>query len=381
MPEGALRDRLGRLLEALAAPGNPCGIHNAMVRIDCPASGVTIELATGPTDAAGRQPLSPDHPFHVASIAKTMTAVLALQLAEGGQIDLDRPVAELGLLDPFVLERLPAARQFTLYHLLTHTAGLRDGMVDDNQCLAADAGGLAPGSLIGRMLANPAARGGRQWQAWDAARAQEPDAGTLNWFLAHAATPVGPVGGQFHYSDTGFVLIALMLERIRGYPLHEQLARHIFAPAGMAQSWLAYRSEPPGGMPDPCEIWLEDIPVLGAGMDLSFDWGGGGIVATLADLNRFQMALAAGRLFARPETLARMTAWIEPAELKPPRSGIGLGLFRQDAAGLELHGHSGAWGGKMFHVPEHGVFFSGTANQARAPADWHFPFIKEAIGA
>jgi D-alanyl-D-alanine carboxypeptidase len=266
----------------------------------------------------------------------------------------------------------------TLRHLLTHTAGLRDAMVDDTDRI----GGPAPGSLIGRLMGedgDPA----RPWVPWDPSRPDDPDAGLINFFLNSgiAGAALGPPGQAFHYSDTGYVLLGLVLQRVDARPLHEQLREEIFEPLGLHDSYLAYRDDPPGlgaARRPEADCWAEGTPCLSAGVNLSFDWAGGGVVATARDLIAFLRALLGGRLFDRPETLQVLLDWQVPAGLEPPRSGVGLGLFRVQSPCGPLIGHSGAWGAKMFFAPDLDLYLAGTTNQSASPHDWHWQFLETA---
>jgi D-alanyl-D-alanine carboxypeptidase len=163
--------------------------------------------------------------------------------------------------------------------------------------------------------------------------------------------------------------------------MHAALRDEVFEPCGMTHSYLAYRDDPQLGSarrPE-AEVWVDDLACLTSGLDLSFDWGGGGIVSTVTDLSEFLQALLAGRLFKSSETIKAMTGWTVPVGLQRPRTGVGLGLFRIDGPRGELWGHSGAWGGKMFHDPGAGLFFAGTANQASTSTDWYYPFIGNVV--
>jgi D-alanyl-D-alanine carboxypeptidase len=327
--------------------------------------------------------MSTTTPIHVASVAKTYTATLVLQLAEAGRLGpagIDASLADFGVLPAAILERLhhaggvSQASRITLRQLLTHTSGIRDAMVDD----ALQCGGPAPGSLIGRLL-SPGGNPAKAWVPWNPQRPEDADAGVINYFLASgiADHPLGEPGAGFHYSDTGYVLLGLLVEKLAGRPLHAVLRADICDVLGLAGTYLAYRDDPPldAQRAPEAEVYAGDMPALTSGVSLSFDWGGGGIVSTPADLAAFLRALTQGRLFGSRATLEAMTNWTVPAGLDGSRTGVGLGLFRTACGGFELWGHSGAWGTKMVVEPKTGVIFTGTTNQARSPADWHHPFV------
>lgn len=376
-------EMLGELHRGAALPTNP------LLRLELGDGRVLGEGAAGTARADGADALTPAHRFHIASIAKTMTAVLVLRQFERGAFGssgLDARLADLGVLPDGVIARLSRrgeenfGAKITLRHLLTHTSGLRDAMVDD----AGQLGGPAPGSLIGRMM-GPGGDPRKAWVPWDPAHPDGRDAGVVNFFLNSgiSAAALSPPGQSFHYSDTGFVLLGLAVERFGGAPLHAQLRQQILAPLGLDDTYLAYRDDPPdlGSARQPeSDCWAASTPCLSAGANLSFDWAGGGVVSTASSLIAFLRALLAGQLFERRATLDAMLDWQVPPGLEAPRTGVGLGIFRTQSSCGPLIGHSGAWGGKMFYCPQLDVHVAGTTNQSESPADWHWRFL-DAAGA
>jgi D-alanyl-D-alanine carboxypeptidase len=382
MTEGAIFGSMLETLRAQAAhPTRP------IVRIERANGTLLWEGASGQARADEGGDLTPQHRFHVASIAKTMTAALVLRRLESGVFGpagLDARLVDLDVLPGRQVERLSrygsadCGTSITLRHLLTHTAGLRDAMVDDTTQL----GGPAPGSLIGRLMGE-GGDSARAWVPWDPLRPDDPDAGVINFFLNSgiAGAALGPPGRVFHYSDTGYVLLGLLLEGVAGRPLHEQLREEIFVPLGLRDSYLAYRDDPPclGSARRPeADCWAVGTPCLSAGVNLSFDWAGGGVVSTARDLIAFLRSLLGGRLFDDRGTLQAMLDWQAPPGLEPPRNGVGLGLFRVQSSCGPLIGHSGAWGGKMFYAPDLDLYIAGTTNQSASHHDWHWPFLEAA---
>jgi D-alanyl-D-alanine carboxypeptidase len=363
-------------------------IHGAVVRVEDAEGAPLLVAAAG--EARPGIAMTAAHGFHIASVTKTMTAAVVLQLAEEGALGprgIDAAYGDFGVFAPEIMARLhrsggeSLAHRITLRHLLTHTSGLRDAMEDD----AATLGGPAPDSLIGRILA-PGGDRRRAWKPWDPERPLDPEAGVINLFLANgtADAPLAAPGEGFHYSDTGFMLLALLIEKLTGCTLGDAYRERLFAPLGLADTYLAYRNDPPGLGPhrEPeAEVWMGPMPVLGSGASLSFDWGGGGVVSSAASLNRFLRGLLGGALFRDHRTLAAMLDWQTPPGLAAPRTGVGLGIFRTEDAGLELIGHSGASGAKMFHAPRHGFFIAGTINQMAGPGTWHWPIAHHVAAA
>ena len=386
----ALRARLSERVKALVSePGLP-GVKSAVVRIDAPAVGFGFECAAGEARGDTGEAMTPDTVFHLASIAKTMTAVLICQANERqllGADGLNARLSALGVFDDAIIERLHKINgrsfgdQITLQHLLSHMSGMKDAMVDDGSGVA-DAAGPRPNSIIGRIFSDAEAYGEKAWRPWDPSKSFDAQAGVLNYYLNTdhiSETALFEPGAAFHYSDTGYVLLAIAAEKLFGKPLHQLMRDFIFTPLGMKNTYLAYRDDPalgPNRAPE-AEIYAGDAPCLASGKSLSFDWGGGGVVSTARELNAFLIGLSQGALFDDAKTLDQMTSWQTPNGLNPPRLGVGCGLFKTDGKDFELWGHSGAWGGKMFYDPDVGVFFSGSLNQTSAPIDWHLAFIQE----
>ena len=301
--------------------------------------------------------MTPDHQFHLASVAKTMTAALLLQLWEEGALGpcgLDATLAGLALFDEEIAARLNMidgvsyGKKITVRHLLTHTSGIKDAVVDDAAGTAHDYGEPAPGSYGARLrkaipahlacLADPACDisplvTSKEWAMWDPACPEDNEAGVINWFLASgtAAASLSPPGEAFHYSDTGYVILGLLSEKLSGKSLHRQWRERIFDPLGMDKSYLAYARDPE---PDTwtyevSDFYLGDVPYVTGRINVSFDRGGGGVVSTAADVVRFLRALIDGQLFKNSKTLATMLQWRAFPGINSPRAGVGLGIFAE----------------------------------------------------
>jgi D-alanyl-D-alanine carboxypeptidase len=362
------------LLASLAGPAG------ASLRVERRDGSLLWEGAAGAATPAGAA-MSADTPFHVASIGKTFTATLILQLAEEGAFGaagIDRPFAEVAPFAPAIAARLVQPGT-ALRHLLLHTAGLRDAFEDGPDALAGPQG-PAHGSLMAHMTGTDPTRG---WEPWDPSRPDDREAGVLNWFLATgtAAAPLSLPGVRFHYSDTGFMLLALLAEAVAGTDYPALVRSRILAPLGLAEAiYMPWREARPAAMTlADAEVWMGPMPVLASGGNLSFDYGGGGQVATPAALIYFLRALLAGRLFRRPETLAAMTALQAVDGLVAPRRAVGLGLFETGFGRFRFIGHSGAWSGRMLFEPDLGLFLSGTLNQAGAPTGWHADMLQSVL--
>ena len=372
------------------------GMQNPVFDVIIPDEQFEYSFASGPALAWTEGAMTRNHQFHTASVGKTFTATVILQLSEEGRLGpngLDAPLKELGVLDDITLDRLHIVDginygpEITVRQLLLHSSGLKDQYVDDANGTAQDyPDQLAPGGLLVPLirdmpahmqcLQDPSCDGSelitrKNWRHWDPEQPDDPYAGMLNFYvnqMGHAGF-CAP-GTCFHYSDIGYVILGLIAEKAGGKSLHGLFRERIFDPLGMDRSYLAYGVDPDASIWEVAisDFDMGDIPAVSAGINLSFDWGGGGVVSTAPELNRFFRALLEGELFSDPETLAQMIDWQVIPGLEEYMSGIGLGLFRfKGPGGEDFWAKFGAWGAGMIFDPATGAYIAGTKNGRRGP--------------
>ncbi len=406
-----LQDTVARLTQGLLSMGSAAEpIHNAVVVVENPTLGLRAAAAVGRIRDDGDAPMGVETQFHIASVVKPMTAALIFQAAETGKLGsagIDARLIDTGVLPPWAVRRLHniGGRSYgdtiTLRQMLTHTSGLRDGQIDDGDYVAGGYTGRAsPHSISGRRYADlaphyEAYRAGRpipaglrttmHWKPWDPAQPENPDAGLVNFYLcAHTAGDhaLFRPGHGFHYPDTAFTILALLAEQLHGESFARLLLHRIYEPCGMTDSYYDADSDldPAPWRRDLSDCWNGPYPLVSMGMSLSNDWGGGGVIATAADLNRFMVGLMDGRLFRHRATLAEMARFTVPEGLKS-YAAIGHGLLGfRSPGGRWLFGHSGAWGAKMLYDPANGFYYSGTVNRRGARGEW-MQDIADAVAA
>ncbi len=342
------------------------GSGGAIVAVSLP-DGSTVEACAGTARADGSLELAPTTPFHVASAGKMIAALLVHQLAEEGAfglrgLDTTLPgLASLGLLDDELAEQLhPEAGRVTVRHLLAHTSGLKDMQVDDADGTAEQYGGIAPGSIQAqywravrdvRRGTGDGAFARRRWSPWRPDRPDDTDAGHLNCFLATgtAAAPIASPGERFHYSDTAYVVLGLLVEAARGVSFHQAQRTLVLDLLDMQATYLAYHDDPtPEARSTEMDVWLGDIGLLSAGFDLSFDWGGGGQVSTAGDLIRLIRGVWAGTCLRTERARGAMLDPTHPSGLAAPRVAVGSGVQYHRVGHRCVVGHGGAWGVRVF---------------------------------
>jgi D-alanyl-D-alanine carboxypeptidase len=320
-----------------------------VVRVDSPDGQRAV--AAGPADTDGNA-LQGDEAFRIASITKTITAALALQLAEDGIVDLDAPLADVV---PGRVERLDHGEELTLRQLLANTSGLPDEL----------------------DLTDPADPWATYVQVGDGAAAAA--CGDVAGYLARH-DPVAPVrlrpGTAYQYSNVGFRLAGEVIEAATGQPLADVYRERIFEPLGMDATWMDCVEEPraelarglhPAGIDDTSALSFELPDGDGQPLDVT-DLGrhggaSGGLVSTSEDVAAFARALFEGDLFEDEATLAAM---LEPG----PAPLYGLGVELGDELGGDLIGHGGIMAGynaRLLYDPAHDLVIVALSNETANP--------------
>ena len=233
-------------------------------------SGVVLVVRGGETVFAHASGDSMDAPFELASVGKMFTGVAVAQLAQQGRLSFSDPVARLLPDYPG-----PAGPRVIVHHLLTHTAGLPD------------------------FFRNPRYRALR-----DSIRTLQE-----HWPLFALDSLEFEPGTRWAYSNSNFLVLGSIVERVSGQPFDAYLREHVLGPAGMEQT----RAGGPAG----------------------------GGVSTARDLARFAEALLAHRLLDA-ETTARVLAGHAAAEYG---GRDGYGFETRTWNGVRLVGHGGAFPG------------------------------------
>jgi D-alanyl-D-alanine carboxypeptidase len=289
--------------------------------------------AAGLASRSPRTPLRADAGFRIASVTKTFTAAAVLRLVEQGKVGLDDPIAERVSAATAALLRSggydPGA--IRVRHLLQHTSGLYD-YADDT-------------AFQTFVVAHPRHR----WTRLEQVR-----------FAVRNGKPLFAPGTDFHYSDTGYVLLGEIVERATGRaqaPAYRSLLG--FDRLGLRSTYFETLEPASAGASPRAHQFLGALDTTG--FDPSFDlYGGGGLVSTVDDLVRFYRALFAGRVFEHAATLGTMLG--RPNATRP--SDLGMGIFPESIGREACWHHDGFWGTSVVHCPRAGITIAVTVNQA-----------------
>ena len=287
-----LSEFINRRLPTFNAPGIAIGI------IDCECV-LHTEIFELSNQEAG-QSLYPGTLFQIGSISKSFSSIVLLRLQEQGLLEITDPVTKY--LPWFDVQS--KFKPITLRHLMSHAAGIIMG-----------------------SDGTPAAFS----EAWN-----------LRYTRA-TATP----GEFFHYSNSGYKVLGLVLETVLGRDISTILREQIFEPLGMSASLPDFRNEnrhllasghspyyddrplPPGGKLAPA-IWFESNTADGA------------ICSNAEDMCRYlQMLLQRGQGLLSPQSFEQLTQPVIATNDGLHGEHYGLGLFTMQLDGHRVIGHSG----------------------------------------
>ncbi|MFL6210050.1 MAG: serine hydrolase domain-containing protein [Pyrinomonadaceae bacterium] len=275
----------------------------------------------GYADYEKRKPVSADETlFRPGSVSKLFTWTAVMQLAEQGQLDLDRDV------NAYLDFKIPEAfgQPITLKNILSHTAGFDEQVKD---------------------IFN--------------AGAAHPDLG--QYLKTHIPARVYPPGTTPSYSNYGAALAGYIVERVSGRPFNDYVAENILKPLGMTHSTFA--------QPLPAEL----SPHMSNGYELASDgphpfevvgpFPAGSLSSTAADMARFMLAhLQDGQLggarILKPETALLMHSQL--FTLDAAANGMCYGFYEESRNGQRIIGHGGdtAYFHSDLHLlPDKGVGF------------------------
>ncbi len=253
---------------------------------------VLLERAWGLADRASGAKNTIDTQFRLGSMNKMFTSVAVLQLVQKGKMSLDGTVADYWPDYP----NQEIARKVKIRHLLSHTGG--------------------SGDIFG--------------PEFDAHRTELK---TLADYAKLYGTrgPKFEPGSRFEYSNYGFLLLGLLVEKVSGKSYYDYVRENIFVPAGMKSTDSLPESE---GVLRRATGYMKEKGNWKPNTD-TLPWRGtsaGGGYSTVRDLLRFAEALQSGRLIAR-ELLAEATR-----DQSPHNDGYGYGFGVQSGASF---GHGG----------------------------------------
>ena len=345
--------QLENIMELLVRPIGDTPIHNCMLFIKGKESGINFTKAIGLTGSEGDN-ITVAHRFRAGSITKLFTATLILQLVEDELLntedlymDLINEDSKKLLSGLHLLDDVDYSTTISLHHLLSHSSGLCDYFSEDDR-------------FSKFVMKHPL-------QTWDWKLVLEK----YFEFGLHKKPSFIP-GRGFHYADTNYLLLAILIEQITGKSLDQVYKEKIIYPLGLTDTYLEFHE-----LPD--EVKPVVYPFHGIysleKLNTSFDWGGGGLISTMCDLDIFIRSLMKGVLFKNTETIDLMLGrknLNSSTEGIRQQSNYGLGIWRKEIYGLDYFGHNSAYGSMLYYEPERDLSIILSLNQITAvgKAEW-----------
>jgi CubicO group peptidase (beta-lactamase class C family) len=289
---------LQRELDSIAAQTGFSGV----VRVDR-ADRVEVAKAYGLAHRGYEIPNAVDTRFAIASGTKGLTALTVVSLVEDGLLELSTTARSL-LGDDLPL----IGGDVTVEHLLAHRSGIGDYLDEETDVDVDD-----------YLMPVP---------VHELATSEE----YLAVLDGHA--PKFAPGGRFAYCNSGYVVLALVAERVSGVPFHDLVVQRVCGPAGMRDTEFLRSDELPGGVALGYLAvdggWRSNVfhlPVRGS--------GDGGVYTTVADIRALWSAFFAGRIVS-PAWVTEMVRARSDAPSESKRYGLGFWLHAStDAVILE----------------------------------------------
>jgi CubicO group peptidase (beta-lactamase class C family) len=250
-----------------------------------------IDQGYGSADLEWNVANSPTTKFRLGSITKQLTAASVLLLQERGKLNIDDPISK------YLPDAPVAWSKITIYNVLTHTSGIPSftGFPDYRSTEWKDTN---PTELVARFRDKPLDF--------------EP-------------------GTKFFYSNSGYVLLGYLIEKVSGQTYADFVQQNIFTPLGMKDTGIdsnvailsqraqGYRRTPRGGEHD-------------GYISMTIPFSAGALYSTTGDLLKWEQALFGGKVL-KAESFAKMTT--------PFKSDYGTGVFIRTIDGHKLITHGG----------------------------------------
>jgi D-alanyl-D-alanine carboxypeptidase len=279
------------------------------------SDGRLIALSSGLSDREKGIPMEPGDIMFSGSVGKTFVAALVLKLSEEGLINL-KERASAYLEHETWFPNVPNAPGITVEMLLNHTAGIPEYVYTKE--------------LWREEKNNP----DRVWSVRE----------RLSYIFGKSAANYP--GGGWNYSDSHYLLLGLILEKVMNKSYYSLLDSLVLTPCGLTSTWPADHRDIaeliPGYTALSKELYLPEKMVSGGkyAFNPQLEWTGGGVVTNVSDLATWAKQLYGGGYLNRLSLLL-MTTPVPFRTGLPDQASYGLGCMVGETDGVRFQGHSG----------------------------------------
>jgi D-alanyl-D-alanine carboxypeptidase len=295
-------------------------IPGVLLTAICKEKQIDWSGASGYADKENKIKLLPNQTFRMASVTKTFVASTILRLWEDKKLKLEDPIIKYISKEhcEILIKGGYAPEKITILHLLTHSSGMAEHTQTEK-------------FKIEYLKTN---------HIWT--RTEQ----LLE--LITQTKPVGKIGEQFSYSDSGYILLGEIIEKITQKSLGEAIEELLnFKKLGLKSIHI----EDKNGEFDTVRIHQyymdgEDTYFVNPTFDL---YGGGGLLSSTHDLALFYKYLFENKVFRKKSTLKRM---LTPINYSSKQAlDYRMGIWETEIEGLKAYTHSGFWGTQVIYIP------------------------------
>lgn len=291
-----LQQTLDQSLPGMVSPGSTVGVVTADGSYWTGASGFSKAELGQVTTASDR--------FNIASVTKTFTATVIMQLVQEGKFTLDDPMAKW--LPSSMTANIAYSNEITIRQLLSMTSGIYNAEPFSNNPLS--------GAYYQDLFNDPSLL----------FKDQTPTE-FISKYVAGREPAFRP-GTNFDYNNSNYRLLGLVIESATGGTLAQTYRERIFEPLGLENTFLGGAETIPGGyLPSYTDINGDGRLDNTGAASLLYESASGGLVSNVQDLSRFAQGLFNGELLS-PAALQELTTGSGIPEL-------GLGIAYQDIPG------------------------------------------------
>jgi len=260
----------------------------------------------GFADREKKIPATPDTRFRIGSVTKQFTAAAILALQEQGKLSIEDTLAKY-------FPGYPGGDKITLHQMLNHTSGLKNyttGLDFDKRVTQP----IKPVDLVAYFRNDP---------------------------------PDFPPGEQFNYSNTNYVLLGQIVEKVSGMSYGDYLQKQFFGPLGLHDTGVWQNATPPDhGAKGYSFDGKQAVPAVD--WDMTWAGGAGELYSTVGDLWRWTEALQSGRVLSSTSLQEMKT--VATVTKKEAPTNYGMGLYQANIDWLAAVGHGGGLPGYLSFV-------------------------------
>jgi D-alanyl-D-alanine carboxypeptidase len=303
---------------------------------------VLFRKAYGLANLETQTPMRPEMVFELGSVTKQFTSTAILMLAEQGKLSLEDDIKK------YFPDYPDKGAKITVEHLLAHTSGIKS-YTDEQSWLEKWRQDMTPQQVIA---------------------------------LTEGAPLEFPPGSRWHYNNTGYTMLGVIIEKVSGLAYADFIRRNIFEPLGMSHSLYgsltAVIPNRAAGYTKGSNGW-ENAPYL----SMTQPYSAGALMSNVDDLARWDAAVSAGKLLSKASWDRAMTGF-KLANGENTHYGHGWGLSEYEGHRVVDHGGGiPGYSSETLRMPQDDTYVAILANSDDPPIDLDFLatiIAAEAIG-